>query len=249
MAQATASEMSSHELQVMLHTLFGKKPEPQLSKENTALLIIDMQYVDAHPDYGLGARGKKLGLSSFLDYYWSRMGELVIPNIQHLLDAARRAGIEVIHSRVASQTEDSRDTTRRYKAIQLRQPIEPKEAVFSFLQPIGSKVTEFLPEVAPQGDELVFNKLSASVFDSTNIDRMLRNMGIRNLIITGVVTNGCVESSTRSASEHDYDTIVVEDATAAIAPQRHEHAIRSMGSLQIANIKSTTEVVKLLEAL
>jgi nicotinamidase-related amidase len=73
-------------------------------------------------------------------------------------------------------------------------------------------------------------------------------MGIKNLIIMGVVTNGCVESSTRSAAELDYGTIVVEDATAAMAPQLHEHSIISM-SYKDAYIMSSDEVVKKLEAL
>ena len=236
MAQATANEMSNQELTEMLRTLFGKVPEPQFRRENTALLIIDVQFGDAHPDYGLGARPKELGIDGFLDYYWSRMAELAIPNIQKVLNAARQAGIEVIHVRVANQTQDGRDSTKAYKAINLQIPRDSKDA-------------EFLTEVAPQGDELVVDKLTSSVFHSTNIDRMLRNIGIKNLIIMGVVTNGCVESSTRSACEHDYGTIVVEDATAAFAPQYQEHAILSMGIHQVASIKSTAEVVKLLDEL
>ena len=62
------------------------------------------------------------------------------------------------------------------------------------------------------------------------------------------MTNGCVESSTRSAAELDYGTIVVEDATAAMAPQLHEHSILSM-SYKDATIRSSDEVVKALEAL
>ena len=103
----------------------------------------------------------------------------------------------------------------RYKALGLRTPRDTKEA-------------EILPELAPEGDELVISKVTSSAFHSTNIDRLLRNLGIRNLIITGVVTNGCVESTARSAAEYDYGTIVVEDATAAMAPQLHEHSILSM---------------------
>ena len=73
-------------------------------------------------------------------------------------------------------------------------------------------------------------------------------MGVKNLIISGVVTDGCVESSTRSAAELDYGTILVGDATAAMAPQLHESSILSMGDKDAA-IKFTDEVVKLLEAL
>ena len=235
MNDASTGRMSNDELQNMLITLFGELPEPQLTKDNTALLCIDVQYMDAHPDYGLGARAKALGLQDKLDYYWSRLDELVLPNMQRVLAAARQAGVEVIHVRVASQTEDGRDSTLRYKALGLKTPRDTKDA-------------QILPEVAPREDELVISKVTSSVFNSTNIDRLLRNMGINNLIIMGVVTNGCVESSTRSAAELDYGTIVVEDATAAMAPQLHEHSILSM-SYKDAAIKSADEVVNALEAL
>ena len=241
MAGASFKTFSNQELEQVLHAILGRQPEPRPERANTALVIIDMQYVDAHPDYGLGAREKELGLAGSLDYYWSRLGESVVPNIQRLLATARRAGVEVVHVKVGCQTQDGRDNTLRYKARR------GKSA--GTHQPLDSKEAQILPEVKPEGDELVVSKLTSSVFSSTNIDRLLRNMGIRNLIITGVVTNGCVEASTRDAAELDYDTIVVEDATAALAPQLHEHAILSMGTQYIAAIKSTDDVVKLLEAL
>ena len=209
MSDTTTDRMSNDELQDMLITLFGKLPEPDLTRDNTALLCIDVQYVDAHPDYGLGARAKALGLGDKLNYFWSRIDEMVLPNMQRVMGAARKMGVEVIHVRVASQTADGRDSTLRYKALGLKTPRDTKEA-------------QFLPEVAPGG--------------------------IKNLIIMGVVTNGCVESSTRSAAELDYGTIVVEDATAAMAPQLHEHSIISM-SYKDAYIMSSDEVVKKLEAL
>jgi nicotinamidase-related amidase len=235
MADTTSDRMSNEELQDLLITLFGRLPEPDLTKGNTALLCIDVQYVDAHPDYGLGARARDLGLNDKLSYFWSRIDEMVLPNMQRVMAAARKIGVEVVHVRVASQTADGRDSTLRYKALGLKTPRDTVEA-------------QFLPEVAPGEDELVVSKVTSSVFNSTNIDRLLRNMGIKNLIIMGVVTNGCVESSTRSAAELDYGTIVVEDATAAMAPQLHEHSIISM-SYKDAYIMSSDEVVKKLEAL
>lgn len=235
MNKSNTERMSTDELQTMLVTLFGELPEPQLSRDSTALLCIDVQYMDAHPDYGLGARAKALGLQDKLGYYWSRLDELVLPNMQRVLAAAREAGIEVIHVRVASQTADGRDSTLRYKSLGLKTPRDTKEA-------------QILPEVAPLDDEMVISKVTSSVFNSTNIDRVLRNLGIKNLIIMGVVTNGCVESSTRSAAELDYGTIVVEDATAAMAAQLHEHSILSM-SYKDAVIKSSDQVVFALESL
>ena len=227
--------ISNEELRQKLWAITGGVREPVLTRENTALLVIDVQYVDAHPDYGFGARAKKLGIEDVLDYYWDRVQNMLIPNIQRLQAAARKNGVEVIHVRVASSTKDGRDSSLRYKAKGIKTPPDTKEA-------------QILPEVGPQGDELVLSKFTESVFNSTNIDRVLRNMGISNLLIVGVVTNGCVEGATRSAAELDYGAIVVEDATAAFAPQLHEHSILSM-SLKDAAIKSTDETVQILESL
>ena len=219
----------------MLPTVLGWIPEPELALDTTALMIIDMQYTCAHPDYGKGAKAKEQGWDGF-DSFYARLDETVIPNMQRLLETARKVGVEIIHVRIASRTRDGRDSSTRFKA-------------YNMPGTRGSKGVEFLPEVAPQGDELVVDKSTSSVFNSTNIDRLLRNLGIRNLIVTGVTTNGCVESSTRSAYEHDYGVILVEDATAAIVPQLHENAVLNMKHQQIAFFKSTNEVVKLLESL
>jgi len=230
-----SASLSDGELQQKLWALFGKPAMPTLARADTALLCIDLQYVDAHPDHGLGAIAKRLGIDDFLGYYWTQVRDLVLPNVRRLQATARAKGLEVIHVRVAGNTADGRDTTRRYLAMGLRTPRDTKEA-------------QFLPEVAPQGDELVLNKLTSSAFNSTVLDRLLRNMGIRNLIIVGVVTNGCVESTTRSAAELDYGTIIVSDATAAMAPQLHEHALLSM-SYKDAAIATTDEVVRMIESL
>ena len=235
MATTEAASITNKELQEYLWALFGGLPEPRLTRETTALVCVDIQYVDAHPDFGLGAKAKELGIAHFLDYYWDRVEHVVLPNVRRLQTAARERGVEVIHIRVATSTADGRDSTLRYKALGMRTPRDTKEA-------------QLLDEVAPVGDELVISKVTSSAFNSTYIDRILRNLGIRNLIITGVVTNGCVESTTRSAAELDYGTIVVEDATAAMAPQLHEHSILSM-SYKDAVIRSTDEVVAMLEAL
>ena len=239
MAEARAKErnrvITNEELQQNLWTIFGRLPEPKLTKDSTALLCIDIQYVDAHPDYGLGAKAKVAGIADFLDYYWDRVQNTVIPNVQLLQATARKKGVEVIHIRVASATRDGRDSTLRYKALDLSTPRDTIEA-------------QILPEVGPEEDELVISKVTSSAFNSTNIDRLLRNMAIRNLIITGVVTNGCVESTARSAAELDYGVVLVEDGTAAMAPQLHEHSILSM-SYKDAIIKSTGEVIEELAAL
>ena len=61
MANTSFKTFSNQELEQVLHAILGRQPEPRPERENTALVIIDMQYVDAHPDYGLGARRRSWG--------------------------------------------------------------------------------------------------------------------------------------------------------------------------------------------
>ena len=227
--------ISNQELLEKLRTLLGPVHEPKLTRETMAILVIDVQYFDAHPEVGLGIRTREMGDMEFLGYYWDRVERVMLPNIQRLLASARRKGVEVIHVRVASNTKDGRDCSLRFKAAGYQTPPDTKEA-------------QFLPEAWPEPDELVISKTTESVFNSTNIDRLLRNMGIRNLIVVGVVTNGCVEGAVRGAAERDYGTILVEDAVAALPPQLHEMAVVSMGHKD-AVINSTDEVIQVLEAL
>ena len=146
------------------NTILGTPPDPQPQRVDTALVIIDMQYVDAHPDYGIGAREKELGLAGSLDYYWGRLRESVVPNIQRLLATARRVWVEVIHVKVGSQTKDGRDNTLRYKARRGKYP--------GTHQALNSKEAQILTEVKPEGDELVVSKLTSSVFSSINIGKV-----------------------------------------------------------------------------
>src|SRR5687767_8531395 len=93
------------------HPFRGLLPEPgplRLSGEQTALVVVDMQYFDAHPDWGEGKTAKQLGVLSAFDEYF-RIVDDAIPQIQALLSACRAKGVEVIHVRVAEVTDDSRD--------------------------------------------------------------------------------------------------------------------------------------------
>ena len=208
----------------------GGLPESRVTAQSTALMIIDMQYVDAHRDYGLGARGKVNGWTDDMEYYFGRLETLVVPNIARLIAACREATIPVIHVRVMNLDGDSSDTSWRYKMM-------------GILVPPGSKDSEILEELLPIPGEVVLNKTTSSVFISTNADFVLRNMGIDTLVMTGVVTNNCVESSTRGAADLGYRVLLVEDACAAWTATGHEYALRHLNH-NYALVKSTAAIVE-----
>jgi nicotinamidase-related amidase len=217
-----------------LRDLRGRLPDFKVDPDRLALLVIDMQYIDASPDYGYGANAKRQGTFDTMTYYFERLDKLVIPNIQRLLEFSRGAGIQVVYVRVGCRNEDGSDTSWRYKQ-------------FNLFAPPGSKEREILEELAPQPGDMIVEKTTSGVFNSTNLDQVLRNMGITSLIVTGVATNGCVETSTRGAGDLGYLTYLVDDATATYTQQLHDEAISDMDH-NFALVKQTQEVIDELEA-
>lgn len=214
--------------QLFAQVLQGLPHYPIDDAARTALLVVDMQYLDAHPDYGIGKRAQEKGTAHLLEGYFKRV-ESITQVIANLLGASRRAGVEVIYVTIASQTYDGREISRIHREHNL-------------LAPLGSREAEVLDEIRPRGDEIVLQKTTGGVFNSTNIDYILRNIGIETLIVTGVVTNGCVETAVRDAADHSYKVILVPDACAAFSDELHENALASVGS-KMCNLRSSEDVL------
>lgn len=197
---------------------------------NVALLVIDLHYLDAARGYGVFADAAKSGVpAEAQEYYFNRLEATTLPNVRKLQDAFRAAGLEVIHTRITSLTQDGRDRSPGHKRLGLH--AAP-----------GSKESEFLPEVAPMGDEIVINKTASGVFVSTNMEFVLRNMGISGLFMCGVYTNECVETTARDASDLGFFTTLVEDACATVTPELHQSSINTLRD-RYARILSTQAAV------
>lgn len=212
------------------HEIVGALPEYRVTPDTTALMIIDMQYVDAHREWGMGKQLKEKGAEHLGSYYFDRLETLVVPHIRRLQDACRAADIPVVHVRIKAHTLDARDVSWRYKQFQI-------------FCPPGSKEAEILEELAPLPGEVVVDKHTSGVFNSTNIDSLLRNMGIDTLIMTGVVTYGCVETSTRGAMDRNYKVLLVEDACAGWNQEAHDASIRNLHR-NFAVVRSTGDILR-----
>ena len=203
-------------------------PEPEIRRGEAALVIIDMQHHSAHRN---GATMKKLhaaGLDDVAQGFCQRL-ETIVPNIRQLQDAFRRAGLEVIHVRIASMTADGRDRGPSHKKL-------------GHVAVPDSRDAEILPELAPVGDELVFSKTAGSVFCATNIEYVLRNLGITNLVVAGIVTTGCVHTAVTDAADRGFHVILVEDGCGALLPEMHWASIRILRDVY-AKIMTTSEVI------
>ena len=90
-------------------------------------------------------------------------------------------------------------------------------------------------------DEIILPKTSSGVFNSTNIDYVLRNLDIRFLIIFGVVTDQCVDMAVRDAADRGYLVTMVSDASATISEERHQNALEAFSGY--CRILRTNEVL------
>ena len=135
-----------------------------------------------------------------------------LPATQRALAAARAGGLEVIHTVIANLTADGRDRSLDYK-----------RCAMGF--PPGSHATQVIPELAPLADELVLPKSSSSPFSSTTLDYLLRNIGIRTLVVIGLLTDQCIDHTVKDAADRGYDVVCVHDACQAETPERHSAAL------------------------
>jgi ureidoacrylate peracid hydrolase len=192
--------------------------------DRTALLIIDVQKYCAMPD-GSEFAGRDMGP---YEHFFERLENQVLPNIQALQACFRDGGWEIVFTMIESLTRDGRDRSLDYKISGLHVAK-------------GSRDAEMVDAICPQGDEIVIPKTSSSVFNSTNIDYVLRNLGIDYLVVAGVVTDQCVESAVRDAADKGYLVTLVKDACCTYTQEHHDNALNAIKGY--CRIRSTREIV------
>jgi ureidoacrylate peracid hydrolase len=185
-----------------------------IEPRHTAVLFIDVQ------NYNCDVRGAEYAgmseaeIKTRFGYFFSTLEKSALPNMRRLLHAARAARIEVLHTLIESQTQDGRDRSLDYK-------------ITGFHVPKGCWDAQVVPALAPLPDEMVFPKTSSSVFISTNIDYVLRNLGTRYLIMAGCLTDQCVDSAVRDACDLGYLVTVATDACVTQSEERQISALRN----------------------
>tara|TARA_B100001123_G_C15102673_1_gene944198 strand:- start:238 stop:921 length:684 start_codon:yes stop_codon:yes gene_type:complete len=219
------------------YDLFPRREDPPLVAGKIASLTIDMQYLDAHRDGWVGRVAKAAGREDIMEPRWQAIDE-ALPKIRAVQDAFRNANQEVIHVRVAYRTEDGRDAGRAHMPTADLEPVERDE-----------RDGDLLPEVAEQGDEMIFSKQGASVFNTTEIESVLRRMGIEHLVVTGIVTDGCVELSVKDAADRGFQVTLVEDGCSASTPEAHEDAIQRLTDGSFIAARSSDDVIAELSTL
>ncbi|WP_141578365.1 cysteine hydrolase family protein [Actinomadura sp. WMMA1423] len=183
-----------------------------ITREGTALLVIDMQNGFTEAQGSMAAVG--------LPHEELRRA---IPGCRTLVGAARAAGVPVIFTRYVFQPGYADGGVLPNHIVPAMKEVGSLAA--------GSWDAEIIDELAPAEGEVVIDKSRPSSFYGTRLEPVLTGLGVRSLVICGVTTNICVETTARDAGQRDYFVHVISDATAEFDKDRHEHALTGIGFL------------------
>lgn len=185
-----------------------------------ALLIVDMQYASGSRHHGLGARLAESDRHAAGRWRFDRVEDVVVPNLRRLLAACRARDIQVVYVTLGSETGDFTDVAPYLRALVERTDNR-----------VGTRSHEILDEISPGDGDLVVNKTTASAFLSSDLHRLLRERGIAQLLLAGISTNSCVESTGRDGADLGYECLLIEDCCSCAGEDLHRAAVANFGRL------------------
>ncbi|MCZ7834080.1 MULTISPECIES: cysteine hydrolase family protein [Atlantibacter] len=178
----------------------------------TALIVIDMQrdFVEPH---GFGeALGNDVSLL-----------RRAIDPCRRLLDAARRAGLFVVHTREGHRPDLSNCPAA--KLTRGGKTFIGQQGTMGRILIQGEPGHDIIPELYPQAGEPIIDKPGKGAFFATDLHLILQARGIRSLIICGVTTEVCVQTTAREANDRGYEVLIPEDCCASYFPEFHRAAL------------------------
>lgn len=183
----------------------------KFNPKKTAVLVIDMQNGWCHPSGGLARGGAD-----------TTAQQQCVIHVKELIKSSRRMGCHILWS-IQEHLPD--DITRSQKKIPSHLD---KRGIYPGLRNTwDAQLVEALQEEFSD-DDFIIKKHRMSLFYSTTLDVTLRMLGINHLVISGVSTNVCVESTIRDAYFRDYDITVVEECVAGTFPDLHQATLKNV---------------------
>jgi nicotinamidase-related amidase len=214
-----------------------------LRPQNTALVIIDMQ-----TDF-CGKGGYIDGLG-----YDLTNARATIEPIRRVLERFRRGSYHVIHTREGHRPDLSDLPANKRWRSRVLQNGGPGQAGIGDPGPCGRVLVrgepgwEIIPELTPLAGEPIIDKPGKGSFCATDLDLLLRQNGIRNIVLTGLTTDVCVHTTMREANDRGYECLILGDCCAATDAGNHAAALK-MVTMQNGVFGAVSTSPALLEAL
>ena len=199
-----------------------------LDPEVTALLVIDVQ------NTYLAEKDTPEETARWQPFY-DHMNNSVIPNISKLIRECRARGVEIIFARIACLKTDGRDRSLSQKKPGFNYLLIPKDV----------HEGQIVPELTPGESDIVLTKTTDSALTGTNLRLILHNMGIKDVIATGIFTDQCVASTVRSLADESFGVLVVEDCCAAATAELHRHELEIINMIY-CHVVSSDDIIEFL---
>ncbi|WP_127536966.1 cysteine hydrolase family protein [Paenibacillus illinoisensis] len=199
------------------------KMKIHLEGKNTALIVVDVQNDYCHPDGAISKSG--IDVSSV---------KQMMPHMHFLLEAARKSSIPVIF--LQTNHEDATDS--EVWLSRFPDGVNP-------ICRTGSWGADFY-EVSPQANDIIVKKHRYSGFVHTRLESVLQTLKIETLIMTGVSTNLCVESTAREGFMLDYHIVLIQDACAAFSQAEHDMTLKTVDTY-FGMVTDTAGIVSYIE--
>lgn len=194
----------------------------------TALVVVDMQIYFMHEDSMAGCP----------------VGQTVVDNVNRLAEAVRQTGGLVIWI----QNLAPQDTPTSWKTLHERYTPDKAELRIEQMSR-GAEPFELWPTLDVRDDDyrVVKRRYSAFIQGSSDIELILRDNGIETVLVCGVATNVCCESTARDAMMLNYRTLMVSDGCATATDEEHQNSLKAF-YLNFGDVQATDEVIARLEA-
>lgn len=200
-----------------------RRKHPSHVGSTTALLVVDLQNGFCHPEGSFARLGAD-----------TSMCRAAVAGCADLVAAARTAGASVVWVRKvhAQDHGDAGLLARRMPGLRTLGGLVG-----------GTWDADLVDEVRPLAGEPVVDKRRFSAFHDTALGEVLLRRGVVRLVVCGVTTDVCVDSTVRDASQRDYPTVVVSDATGALSADRHEAALDTLGTIfaEVLTVSATAK--------
>lgn len=207
-----------------------------LDPARCALVVVDMQYASGSRSHGLGRWLNERGRLDEANYRFQRIEQVVVPGIARLLASFRARGLRVVFVTLGPTLPDFSDA-----------PEHMRQFFAALNNHVGTREHEILDSLKPLSGELVLRKVTQGAFASSGIERALQSLGVSQLVMTGVSTNNCVETTAREASDRGHQVVLVSDATGTCSESMQRLTETSFSRLW-GRVMTVDEVLRVVES-